>query len=123
MKRKISPPRAFSLRPRFRIIRGPDIAFGPGKADLLAQIARTGSINQAAKKMGMSYMRAWSLVRTMNRNFNEPLVLAAHGGSHGGGAVLTPTGRRLLALYRRMEKHSLTVVQPAWRALRKLLRH
>ncbi len=123
MKRKTSPPRAISLRPRFRIISGPDVAFGPGKAELLALIVRTGSINQAAKSMGMSYMRAWSLVQTMNRSFQEPLVLAAHGGRHGGGAALTPTGRRLLALYRQMEKNSLNVVQPAWRTLRKLLRH
>jgi len=53
------------LSPRFRVTCGKEIAFGPGKAGLLALIEETGSINQAAKRMSMSYMRAWSLIRTM----------------------------------------------------------
>jgi molybdate transport system regulatory protein len=103
MKRKNSPTRAISLRLRFRVMRGSEIAFGPGKAELLALIGQTGSINQAAKRMGMSYMRAWSLVQTMNRCFKGPLVLAAHGGPGGGGAKLTEAGRQMLSLYRQLE--------------------
>src|SRR5271166_3816786 len=103
IKGKSSPARLPALHPRFRIVCGREIAFGPGKADLLALIGQTGSINQAAKRMGMSYMRAWSLVRTMNRSFRKPLVLATHGGAGGGGAQLTETGRQILALYRQME--------------------
>jgi molybdate transport system regulatory protein len=103
MKRKTSPARAISLRLRFRVMRGSEIAFGPGKAELLALIGQTGSINQAAKRMGMSYMRAWSLVQTMNRCFKKPLVIATHGGEGGGGAELTEAGRRMLALYRQLE--------------------
>ena len=49
-----------------RATRGDLIVLGPGKADLLAAIGDTGSIRSAAEWTGMSYMRAWSLVRTMN---------------------------------------------------------
>ncbi len=122
MTRPTKSARPPALHPRFRITCGKEVAFGPGKADLLELIGATGSIGQAASRMKMSYMRAWSLVQTMNRSFNQPLVRAAHGGSGGGGAALTETGRRVLELYRRMEKAALKSVQPDWRALQKLLR-
>ena len=49
--------------------------------------------------MNMSYRRAWMLVEVMNRCFKSPLVETAKGGSHGGGAWLTPLGREVLANY------------------------
>jgi len=116
--RSVSQP---ELRPRFRILRGTKIAFGPGKADLLEQIAETGSIGGAAKRMGMSYMRAWSLIQEMNRCFKQPVIESARGGRQHGGAGLTPAGRHVLALYRRMEKHSLKAIQSDWEMLRTLL--
>ena len=119
MKNK-SPKHA--LHPRFRILHGTAIAFGPGKADLLEAIEQTGSITEASGQLGMSYMRAWTLIRTMNRCFKEPLVLAVRGGtSGGGGAKLSETGRRALALYRRMETRSLNTVLPDWRKFQQLL--
>lgn len=83
-----------------RLMHGTDIAIGPGKADLLEAIAVTGSISAAGRQMGLSYRRAWLLVDTMNRSFAEPLVAAAKGGTHGGGARLTPEGEAVLAEYR-----------------------
>jgi len=106
MKRKNIPAGLPAVHPRFRIVCGKEIAFGPGKADLLERIAETGSIGKAASRMKMSYMRAWSLVQTMNRSFKKPLVLATHGGEGGGGAELTKTGRQILALYRQLETKS-----------------
>ncbi|HEV2435557.1 MAG TPA: LysR family transcriptional regulator [Verrucomicrobiae bacterium] len=111
------------LRPRFRITRGTKIAFGPGKADLLEGVAKTGSIGAAAAHMGMSYMRAWSLIQEMNQSFQQPVVASARGGHRHGGAELTPAGRRILALYRRMERHSLKIIRADWRILQKLLRN
>ena len=79
-------------------------AFGPGKADLLEHIAATGSISGAAREMRMSYKRAWQLVDEMNRMFTQPLIEAAPGGAHGGGATLTPLGARIAAAYRRIQE-------------------
>jgi molybdate transport system regulatory protein len=121
MKKKTASSGSISLQPRFRITLKKEIAFGPGKAELLQNVAETGSIGEAAKRMKMSYMRAWSLIQTINRCFKEPLVLAAHGGEGGGGAELTETGRRVLGFYRRMEKNGIKAVRKDWLLLRKLL--
>jgi molybdate transport system regulatory protein len=78
-------------------------AMGPGKAELVERIGRTGSISAAARGMGMSYRRAWQLVESLNKAFREPIVATAIGGSRGGGARVTPFGARLVARFRAME--------------------
>ena len=110
------------IRPRFRIVCGPDIAIGPGKAELLEHLQQTRSIAHAAKRMKMSYMRAWTLIKTMERCFKQPLVRAARGGAKGGGAALTETGQKVLTLYHRLETESLQATQATWSELRSLLR-
>lgn len=87
-----------------RVFCGDEIALGPGKADLLEAIAETGSISAAGRSMGMSYRRAWLLADTMNRCFREPLVITEKGGLHGGGAVLSELGAKVLRRYRSMER-------------------
>jgi molybdate transport system regulatory protein len=106
---------------RLRIVVEPDIAIGPGKADLLEGIKETGSIAGAGRAMGMSYKRAWYLVETMNRCFKHPLVEATKGGRAGGGARLTELGHEVLARYRRMETLTAEVVEPELAALRRFV--
>jgi molybdate transport system regulatory protein len=86
-----------------RVDLGEDRAIGPGKIRLLEAIRDTGSITQAGIALGMSYRRAWLLVDDMNNCFREPVVAAQAGGSHGGGAGLTPFGTRLIDQYRAIE--------------------
>jgi len=76
---------------------------GPGKADLLENIARCGSIAAAGREMGMSYKRAWELIGTLNAMFRAPLVESTRGGAGGGGAVLTDFGHEVVAQYRAFE--------------------
>ena len=111
-----------SIEPRFRINHGPDVALGPGKVDLLEWVKRAGSIAGAARGMGMSYMRAWMLVKTMERCFREPLIEVARGGAGHGGAKLTANGRAVLQLYRQMEKQSLSATRSAQKGIRARLR-
>lgn len=92
------------LKTSLRLMYGGEIALGPGKAELLEAIRDAGSISAAGKGMDMSYRRAWQLVEVMNRCFKGPLVETAKGGSHGGGARLTPLGETVLARYRAMER-------------------
>ncbi len=87
-----------NLKLQIRILLEQNIAFGPGKADLLEAIEKTGSISQAAKSMNMSYRRAWQLVDTMNQCFETVLVETQTGGTHGGGAAVTALGERFTAL-------------------------
>lgn len=99
-----------SLRLRQRIHYGNAIAMGPGKAQLLQQIAASGSISAAARQMGMSYRRAWLLVDTLNQCFRSPLIETAAGGSGGGGAQITELGRQVLALYQQIEAKTSAAV-------------
>ena len=110
------------LAPRLRIVQPGKPPFGPGKAELLEFIAATGSIRTAAQEMGMSYPRAWGLVREMNALFTDPLVTRTRGGGTGGGAALTPLGETVLRLYSRMEVDCETATRADWRALRGLLK-
>lgn len=106
---------------RLRIVLEPDIAIGPGKADILDGIRKTGSIAAAGRRMGMSYKRAWLLVETMNNCFATPLVEATKGGRAGGGARLTRLGETVLDAYRRMEALTAGAIEPEMRRLRHAL--
>lgn len=86
-----------------RIASGDAIAIGPGKIALLEAIGETGSLTAAAKRLDMSYRRAWLLLDDLNRSLRKPAVASATGGQHGGGSELTDVGRDLIALYRRIE--------------------
>ena len=109
------------LRQQVRILVDATIAIGPGKAQLLEAIGRHGSISAAAREMGMSYTRAWSLVADMNRCFTTVLVHTATGGKRGGGATITPAGETVLAHYRAMEAAAAAATADAFEALRPLL--
>jgi molybdate transport system regulatory protein len=86
-----------------RITLSESFYIGPGRADLMELIAETGSISEAAKRMGMSYKRAWGLVQVLNEGFGGPLVEASRGGS-AQGASLTEAGREVLERYRGMQE-------------------
>jgi len=76
---------------------------GPGKVRLLELIGETGSIAAAGRVLGMSYRRAWLLVDELNAIFREPVVASRTGGTRGGGARLTPLGKRVITHYRAIE--------------------
>ena len=107
---------------KLRVMFGPEIAMGPGKADLLAAIAATGSISASARRMGMSYRRAWLLVNTMNRCFREPVVASATGGSGGGGARVTAFGLEVLRRFRAMRERVDRALDPELERFAELLR-
>lgn len=110
------------LRAQLRLMLGEEIAFGPGKADLLDAIHEMGSISGAAKKMGMSYRRAWLLIDAMNRCFQQPLVDAAKGGSNGGGTQLTDLGEQVLQQYRELQTEVAIIAEKHFKILKPLLR-
>lgn len=93
-----------AARIKLRLEYDSPLVLGPGKAELLERIDSAGSISAAGRDMGMSYKRAWSLVEDMNRAFARPVVDSSRGGAGGGGAVLTETGREVLARFRRLER-------------------
>ena len=96
-----------------------DLAIGPGKIALLEAIRDSGSITAAARRLGMSYRRAWLLVDETNRCLVGPAVATAAGGEKGGGTALTPLGTELVLRYRALERETAIAVR---RRLRSVLR-
>jgi molybdate transport system regulatory protein len=91
---------------------------GPGKIALLENIHSSGSISAAGRAMEMSYKRAWDLVDEINSMCRQPAVERQTGGKSGGGAVLTPFGRALVARYRKIEKEAAGAARRELQALR-----
>jgi len=94
---------------------------GPGKIKLLELIREHGSISAAARAMGMSYRRAWSLIMNLNETFAEPLILARTGGAGGGSAELTERGHEVIRCYRSIEADAAGVAKTNLDALRHAL--
>ncbi|MBN2631622.1 MAG: LysR family transcriptional regulator [Rhodobacteraceae bacterium] len=109
-------------RLRIRIHFGEAEMIGPGKAELLERIDRTGSIAAAGREMDMSYKRAWELIGTLNTMFRAPVVVSTRGGPGGGGAVLTDVGHQILRLYRDFEAEAARAGAPQLAAFCALLR-
>lgn len=86
-------------------IMGPEEPFlGPGRIELMQRIAATGSINKAAKEMGMSYKKAWMMVQSLNRQAADPLILTQTGGEQGGGAHLSEAAQALIQGYQALQE-------------------
>ena len=84
---------------------------------LLRAIDQSGSINQAAKQVGLSYKGAWQIIERANNGAPKTLVSTATGGSKGGGTCLTEAGRSLLALFTRLEQQHRQFLEQLNRSL------
>lgn len=98
-----------------------DTRVGHGKVSLLEEIAETGSISAAGRRLGMTYRRAWALVDHLNKAFGRPLVTGQSGGSGGGGAQLTELGREVVTRYRAVLAAAEAAAAPHVEALETLI--
>ena len=73
---------------------------GGDRIALLEKIHELGSINSAAKAVGISYKTAWHLVNMVNNLSEKPLVDRIAGGKNGGGTVLTKEGKNVIEQFR-----------------------
>jgi molybdate transport system regulatory protein len=85
---------------RFRVDLPGGHSIGPGKIRLLELLEQQGSISAAARAMRISYRQAWILLNDLNESLGAPLFETATGGRKGGGARLTPLGRKVVERYR-----------------------
>ena len=84
---------------------------GIGRIELLEKIGQYGSMNRAAKEMGMSYKKAWKLIEELNGFCDQPLVIKSHGGVSGGGTQLTEQGKKVITQFRAFEKRLQAFLQ------------
>jgi len=73
--------------------------FGKGPYRLLKGVRENGSLSEAAKAMGMSYNKAYNLIRLIEGRLGFRLIDSKSGGTKGGGSVLTTEAEKLIASY------------------------
>ena len=97
----------FSIK--VKISRGSEhrTGFGPGIAELLIGIEKSGSLNQAAKDMNMAYSKAWRIIREVEDKLG--FMLIERRGAHG--SVLTVQGKTTLETFMRMEQKATAAAQ------------
>jgi molybdate transport system regulatory protein len=76
------------------------IIMGKGRMTIFESIERTHSINKTAKELKMSYKGVWSKIKSTEKNFGKPVVLA----DKIKGTELTEDGRELLRKYQELKK-------------------
>jgi len=78
--------------------------FGRGRRFLLEAIDIHGSINRAAREVGISYRKAWGHIAAMEKRLGISLVVRQAGGKNGGGAALTQEAREFLRKFESLEE-------------------
>jgi len=76
-----------------------NIIIGKGRAEILENIEKTGSINQAAKVMKMSYKAVWSKIKATEKHLQTEIVHA----DRKEGSRLSREGKDLLENYKRLK--------------------
>lgn len=79
------------------------IIMGNGRMLILESISRTGSINQTAKELKMSYKAVWSKIKSTEKNYGKPVVHA----DRRTGTRLSEDGRELLKKYRALKERCI----------------
>ncbi|PPK58805.1 winged helix-turn-helix domain-containing protein [Malaciobacter marinus] len=80
-----------------------NLIFGSGKTEVLENIDTTGSIAEAAKKVGMNYKKAWTHIKILEKHIEEDLVLRFKGRGENSGTTLTPKAREVIQTYKVLE--------------------
>lgn len=76
------------------------ILIGEGRARILETIERTGSINKAAKELGMSYRAVWGKIKVSEQVLGFDFV-HREGRS---GSTLTEEGKKFLECYHELKR-------------------
>ena len=79
-----------------------DTFFGPGTAQLVEYIGRTGSIQEACSEMGLSYSKGSRMIKQAEQQLGFRILKRWTGGNGGGGSQLTDEGKKLLECYGNM---------------------
>ena len=74
--------------------------FGRGIANVCRGVREKGSLNAAAKDMGMAYSKAWRIIKDTEEALGMQLLIRE--GAHG--SQLTQNGSDLLDLYTAIEE-------------------
>ena len=77
---------------------------GPGLLELLDGVQRLGSIQQAAREMKLSYVKALKVLNRLEKALGEPLLIRHKGGAERGHSSLTPFARLFMRDFAALRK-------------------
>ncbi|HZN97273.1 MAG TPA: LysR family transcriptional regulator [Gemmatimonadales bacterium] len=105
------------LRPRHKVwfTLGNSFLMGPNYFRFLRAVDQTGTIRQAGLAVGWSYRTCLNRIRRMEETLGTRVLETARGGVSGGGARLSPEGRKLLAIFERWQREMADYSQRAFR--------
>jgi len=95
----------YKIKSRIWIEADNNVLLGEGRVRLLKAIDDTGSLSKAAKKLNISYKKAWTLIDAVNKSSKKPVTLTSIGGKGGGGAQLTTYGKKLISAFDNINKN------------------
>jgi len=82
---------------------------GAGRFRLLEAVRSTGSLKEAAKRVGICEKTAHRVVRRMEKLIGKRLVISERGGSSGGTSRLTTAARTLMEQYRELVEKARSI--------------
>ncbi|MFP2997538.1 winged helix-turn-helix domain-containing protein [Spongiivirga sp. MCCC 1A20706] len=110
----------YRIRSRIWIESGDKVLLGEGRVILLKAIDEHGSLSQAAKSIHMSYKKAWTLVDAVNKLAKKEVVQKITGGRSGGGASITPYGKKLIDAFDNINQNCWIFLDKELKVLEKL---
>ena len=84
---------------RFWLIKNDKKVFGEGPLNLLKKVDELGSLRQAALAMGMSYSKAWKVMKQVEEELQIKLLERTIGGKTGGGSTITSEAKDFIQRY------------------------
>ncbi|WP_026810744.1 winged helix-turn-helix domain-containing protein [Arenibacter latericius] len=107
----------YKIKSRIWIEAGDNVFLGEGRVKLLKAIDEEGSLSKAAKSLGMSYKKAWTLVDAVNKSATKKVVVKTVGGAKGGGTKITPYGKKLMEAFENINKNCWAFLDQQLKAL------
>jgi len=84
---------------------------GDKKCELLRAIDETGSLNEAMKKLGLTYRKTWDNLKKIEHELGFPLIKPTRGGADGGSTVLTQEAKILIKAFEKFHIQYDSIIQ------------
>lgn len=88
--------------------------FGKGIVSIMMLVRQGSSLRAACAQMGLSYSKAWRLLKSAEADLGIPLLDTQKGDTKRAGSTLTPQGEELLDRYLAFEKEAREAVFAAF---------
>ena len=98
-------PKRWNLKPSYTVslsLEGRRV-IGELEAQMLRAVDQTGSFSQAARTLGLSYAFLWNTIAQIERSLDRKIISSERGGTKGGRAELTSSGKQLLQAYSELD--------------------